>query len=92
MNVPGFTAGVSLSESGRYRTVGMSIPSASPGREIQYGELRASVQASGVMLQQLPHLFCRPTDCPCQKAACIRGGGMVAPSRQPPCFFTCKRR
>ena len=61
-------------------------------REIQYGGMRASVQASSVMLQQLPHLFCRPTDCPCQKAACMRGGGIVVPSRQPPCFFTCKRR
>jgi hypothetical protein len=60
--------------------------------EIRCGGMRASVQASGVMLQQLPHLFCRPTDCPCQKAACIRGGGIVVPSRQPPCFFTCKRR
>jgi len=59
---------------------------------IKYDLTLAFVQASGVTPQQLPHLFCRPTDCPCQKAACIRGGGIPVPSRQLPCFFTCKLR
>ena len=39
-----------------------------------------------------PHLFCRPIDCPCQKAARVRGGGIVVPSYQLPCYFTCERR
>ena len=59
---------------------------------IDYRSMRAWVQADGVTPQQLPHLFCRPTDCPCQRAACIRGGGIPVPSRQLPCFFTCKLR
>ena len=59
---------------------------------VRYGSKEALVRAGGVMPQQLPHLFCRPTDCPCQKAACVRGGGVVVPSRQLPCYFTCERR
>jgi hypothetical protein len=59
---------------------------------IDYNLTPAFGLVRGVMPQQTPHLFCRPTDCPCQKSACIRGGGIPVPSRQPPCFFTCERR
>lgn len=61
------------------------------GTGVHYRSAGAFLQASGVTAQ-LPHLFCRVTDCPCQKAACVRGGGVVVPSRQLPCFFTCRLR
>jgi hypothetical protein len=59
---------------------------------VQYRSTGVFLQVGGVTPQQLPHLFCRPTDCPCQKAACIRAGGIVVPSRQLPCYFTCEPR
>jgi hypothetical protein len=95
MTLPGFNAETSLCKTSLYyrlTSASAQVDGMLYGTGIQYRGMRASVQASGVMPQQLPHLFCRPTDCPCQKAACIRGGGIVAPSQQPPCFFTCNRR
>ena len=59
---------------------------------VDYRSGGTAVRLGGVMPQQLPHLFCRPTDCPCQKAACVRGGGIVVPSDHLPCYFTCERR
>lgn len=48
------------------------------------------VEAGGVMPQQLPHLFCRVTDCPCQYRACREAGGTVVPGSQPPCHYRCE--
>jgi hypothetical protein len=73
MTLPGFNAETSLYKTG-----------------IQYGSTRALVKASGVTPQQLPrHLFCRPTDCPCNYEACRRAGGRVVPDRYPPCYYEC---
>jgi hypothetical protein len=59
---------------------------------VDYQSRRTAVPLGFVTPQQLLHLFCRPTDCACQKAACVRGGGIVVPSDQLPCYFTCERR
>jgi len=57
---------------------------------IQYGSMRALVKSDVVMPQQLPHLFCRVTDCPCLYEQCRKAGGTVVPGPQPPCYYKCE--